>query len=60
VSCGGGYLPHRFNGIHFKNPSIYCDALYALSDRMLQVLRADLPPKLAAQIDAPLLEEATV
>ena len=46
ASCGGGYLPHRFNGIHFANPSIYCDALYALSDRMTQALYDDLPPAL--------------
>ena len=46
ASCGGGYRPHRFNGIHFANPSIYCDALYALSDRMTQALYNTLPPAL--------------
>jgi uncharacterized protein len=46
ASCGGGYLPHRFDGVHFDNPSIYCEALYALSERMTQALRADLPPRL--------------
>ena len=50
ASCGGGYLPHRFNGLHFDNPSIYCDALYALSERMMQALRADLPPRLCAEL----------
>jgi uncharacterized protein len=44
-SCGGGYLPHRFDGAGFANPSLYCDALYALSARMEQVLREDLPRK---------------
>jgi uncharacterized protein len=46
ASCGGGYLPHRFDGATFDNPSIYCDALYALSERMVEVLRADLPAHL--------------
>lgn len=45
-SCGGGYLPHRFDGEGFANPSIYCDALYALSDRMREVLIADVPAEL--------------
>ncbi|XHO07922.1 hypothetical protein ACEQUB_p01169 (plasmid) [Ralstonia syzygii] len=52
ASCGGGYLPHRFNGIHFANPSIYCEALYALSDRMMQALRDDLPPALREAMEA--------
>jgi len=43
ASCGGGYLPHRFDGLSFDNPSLYCDALYALSERMTEVLRDDLP-----------------
>ena len=47
-SCGGGYLPHRFDGVSFANPSLYCDALYALSERMMQVLLKDLPPKFLA------------
>lgn len=28
--CGGGYMPHRFNGKDFLNPSVYCDSLYSL------------------------------
>jgi uncharacterized protein len=51
ASCGGGYLPHRFDGVHFANPSIYCDALYALSERMVQALRADLPPALLGAME---------
>jgi uncharacterized protein len=43
-SCGGGYLPHRFDGIGFANPSYFCDALFALSERMQHALQADLPP----------------
>jgi uncharacterized protein len=52
ASCGGGYLPHRFNGIHFANPSIYCEALYALSERMTQLLHAQLPARLLAEMAA--------
>lgn len=28
--CGGGYMPHRFNGIDFLNPSVYCETLFEL------------------------------
>ena len=41
--CRGGYLPHRFDGTDFNHPSIYCDALFALSERMTQTLLAELP-----------------
>jgi uncharacterized protein len=46
MPCGGGYLPHRFDGSSFRNPSLYCAALYSLADTMFDVLRADLPAKL--------------
>jgi len=46
ASCGGGYLPHRFDGSGFDHPSIYCQALYALAERMLRAIRRDLPPTL--------------
>ena len=42
-ACGGGYLPHRHDGVSFDNPSIYCEALYGLSRRMLEELQAGLP-----------------
>lgn len=41
--CGGGHLPHRFDGRGFDNPSLYCDALFTLSERMMCHLREDLP-----------------
>jgi len=44
TSCGGGYLPHRFDGVGFANPSLYCEALFALSARMERALQDDLPP----------------
>ena len=59
ASCGGGYLPHRFNGIHFDNTSIYCEALYALSERMVAALRADLPAQLVRAMDEPAEEAVT-
>jgi uncharacterized protein len=45
-SCGGGYLPHRYDGRSFANPSIYCEALYALGERMAAAIRADVPSSL--------------
>lgn len=45
-SCGGGYLPHRYDGQSFTNPSLYCEALYALAERMAAVIRADVPTSL--------------
>jgi uncharacterized protein len=42
-ACGGGYLPHRFDGQSFSNPSIYCTALYGLAGRMMECLKAELP-----------------
>ncbi len=45
-SCGGGYLPHRYDGKSFANPSIYCEALYALGERMAAAIRSDVPPSL--------------
>lgn len=52
ASCGGGYLPHRFNGIHFDSTSIYCEALYALSDRMTRALHDDLPPRMRQAMES--------
>lgn len=42
-ACRGGYLPHRYDGASFDNPSVYCKALYALAERMWTVLRHELP-----------------
>jgi uncharacterized protein len=30
LTCGGGYLPHRFDGHDYRNPSFYCSVLYGL------------------------------
>lgn len=46
AACGGGYLPHRFDGTGFDNPSLYCEALFAVGERMTESLRRDLPPSM--------------
>lgn len=43
TSCGGGYLPHRYDGESFDNPSIYCDALFGVLKAMHDRLRRDVP-----------------
>lgn len=48
-SCGGGYLPHRFDGSSFKNPSIYCEALYALSEHIFNTIQPLLSSARARQ-----------
>lgn len=59
-ACGGGYLPHRFDGEGFDNPSLYCEALFAVSERMTGHLRRDLPAEMwrAAPAAAALTLEA--
>ena len=42
ASCGGGYLPHRFDGETFKNPSYYCEALYGICDHIYKRLTSEL------------------
>jgi uncharacterized protein len=41
--CGGGYLPHRFDGVGFDNPSVHCRTLYGLCERIHAFLAANLP-----------------
>jgi uncharacterized protein len=43
TACGGGYLPHRFDGDSFDNPSGYCDALLGLYGHVLKRLRRATP-----------------
>ena len=43
LSCGSGYLPHRYSPTNkFKNPSIYCDDIYALIEFIRQALGEQL------------------
>lgn len=41
--CGGGYLPHRFDGAGFDKPSVHCESLYGLTLRIQEFLRSQLP-----------------
>nr|WP_295462457.1 radical SAM protein [Mesorhizobium sp.] len=41
-ACGGGYLPHRFTGEDFSQPSIYCDVWDALLERMAGEIATEL------------------
>ena len=41
--CGGGYLPHRFDGESYDNPSVYCETLYGLIGRINNHLRYVTP-----------------
>ena len=43
VACNGGYVPHRWDGTGFDNPSIYCQTIMALSARIRQALIDVLP-----------------
>lgn len=43
--CGGGYLPHRFNGTDFHSPSVYCQALFALCEHIKSEVLAGIPQK---------------
>lgn len=42
-SCGGGYLPHRFDGVGYDNPSFYCDVLLGLFDHIQNHVLAVTP-----------------
>jgi uncharacterized protein len=42
ASCGGGYLPHRFDGNGFQNPSYYCGTLYNFFDHVRSKVDASL------------------
>lgn len=44
--CGGGYLPHRFDGEGYDNPSVYCDALYSLIGHANVYLQSVTPKSL--------------
>ena len=41
-ACGGGYLPHRWDGVSFDNPSAYCGTLLALYDHVVDVMRQSI------------------
>lgn len=41
-ACGGGYLPHRFDGVGFGRESLYCEAWTALISQMKADIQAEL------------------
>ncbi len=45
-ACGGGYLPHRFDGVSYDNPSYFCDVLFGLHRHILTHLAKVTPPEL--------------
>jgi uncharacterized protein len=51
-SCGGGYLPHRYDGHGYDNPSFYCDVLMGLFERIrnhvIKVTPAEMWRRMAA------------
>lgn len=49
--CGGGYLPHRFDGAGFDNPSVHCEAIKATIARVEGFLHTHLPA--AAWVEPP-------
>jgi uncharacterized protein len=44
-ACRGGLLSHRFDGVSFDNPSVYCSVLYSLADAAFAKWRAALPAR---------------
>jgi uncharacterized protein len=44
-ACRGGLLSHRFDGVSFDNPSVYCSALYSLAAAAFDKWRAALPAR---------------
>lgn len=38
TACGGGYVPHRFDGLSYDNPSFYCTALFGLYHHVREFL----------------------
>ncbi len=44
ISCGGGYLPHRWNSKtnNFRNPSVYCEDLLTTMSHIKSFMESDL------------------
>ncbi len=41
--CRGGYQPHRFDGVGYDHPSVYCEVLYGLIDHIHRFVREVTP-----------------
>lgn len=44
--CGGGYLPHRYDGVDYDRPSVHCPALYALIAHIRQYVHRVTPAEM--------------
>jgi uncharacterized protein len=49
-ACRGGLLSHRFDGVSFDNPSVYCSVLYSLADAAFAKWRAALPARAVSSL----------
>ncbi|CDZ58105.1 radical SAM protein [Neorhizobium galegae] len=58
LSCGGGYLPHRFDGSSFRNPSFHCAALFGLFETADEFVREQLSGS-EQRVNAAAANEAT-
>jgi uncharacterized protein len=36
--CGGGYVPHRFDGISIDHPTVYCDTMKQICARVAELV----------------------
>ncbi len=50
--CRGGYQPHRFDGVDYDRPSVYCDVLYGLIAHIDGFVRAVTPPAMWQPADS--------
>ncbi|MBZ4206992.1 MULTISPECIES: radical SAM protein [Klebsiella] len=44
-ACGGGYIPDRFDGVSFNNPTYYCSVMYGLGKHILKYMQQSIPEK---------------
>lgn len=51
--CGGGYMPHRFDGNSYDNPSVYCEVLFNLIAYINSYLENVTPPQMWTPIETP-------
>ena len=49
--CGGGYLPHRYDGRGYDRPSVYCGVLYDLIAHIQSYLIRVTPQELWASAE---------
>jgi len=52
--CGGGSLPHRYDGNGFKNPTVYCNEMTRLITHISNRLQEHLLPEIVKEETEPL------